>query len=228
MIDVNGSIYRCLYICGTKIMNMKKNILIGMMLLCSVAVFAQEKKTAAKDSKWAVRLRAIAAIPPSSSYSLSGSDVKISTAVVPELDFTYYFTENWAAELILGTTRHNVNLRTNGTDTKLGSVWLLPPTLNLQYHLPLKNFSPYIGAGINYTFFYGVTDNAASLSYKNNAGLSTQLGFDYNISSKWFLNVDVKKIFLKSDVTVKGTTPTVLSGVKINPFIVGIGIGTRF
>jgi outer membrane protein len=103
----------------------------------------------------------------------------------------------------------------------------LPPTLNLQYHLPLKNFIPYIGAGVNYTFFYGVKDDAASLSYKNNVGFSTQAGFDYNLSSKWFLNVDVKKIFLKSDVTVKGDTPTVLSGVKINPFIVGIGVGVR-
>jgi len=203
--------------------------MIGALLLCSVITFSQEKTAGKKeDQKWGVRLRAIAVVPPSSSYTLSGSDVKISTSVVPELDFTYYFTKNWAAELILGTTNHTVKLSGDGGSTKLGSVWLLPPTLNLQYHLPLKNFSPYIGAGVNYTFFYGVKDDAASLSYKNNAGISTQLGFDYSISNKWYLNFDVKKVFLKSDVTVNGSTPTVLSGVKIDPFIIGVGIGTRF
>lgn len=206
---------------------MIKYSIAALMLLISATSLAQsnsEKQT----SKWAVRLRVIDAIPPSSSYKLSGSDVKISSSVVPELDFSYYFTKNLAAELILGTTHHTVKLASGDGSPTLGKVWLLPPTLNLQYHLPLKNFIPYVGAGVNYTIFYGVKDEAASLDYKNNVGFSMQAGFDYNISSKWFINVDAKKVLLKSDVTVKGATPTVLSGVKVNPYIVGIGIGTRF
>ena len=198
-----------------------------LLLMSSIIGFAQSPSTTSEQSKWAVRLRVIDAIPPSSSYTLGGSDVKISSSVVPELDFSYYFTKNLAAELILGTTHHSVKL--GGKDgTTLGKVWLLPPTLNLQYHLPVKNFIPYVGAGINYTFFYGVKDEAASLSYKNNAGFSMQLGFDYNISKKWFINVDAKKVLLKTDVTVNGNTPVALNGVKVNPYIVGIGIGTRF
>ena len=110
----------------------------------------------------------------------------------------------------------------------MGRVWLLPPTHNLQYHFPFNNITPYIGAGINYTIFYGAKDDAVSLGYKNNVGFSTQLGFDYKLSDKWFLNVDLKKIFLQTDVTVKGASPVVLSGVKINPFFVGVGIGSGF
>lgn len=207
---------------------MKKIILFGALLVSSFISFSQDKPAESTIQKWKARLRVIAVIPPSSSYDLSGSDVKISTAVVPELDFTYFFTKNLAAELILGTTRHTVKLKNNSNSATLGKVWLLPPTLNLQYHFPSPNFTPYIGAGINYTIFYGAKDEGASLGYKNKAGFSTQLGFDVRLNKKWFLNFDVKKIFLKTDVTVKGTPSVVLSDVKINPFVIGLGIGTRF
>jgi len=202
----------------------------GALLLAGFATFAQSK-TAAKsdDQKWKVRLRVITVIPPSSSYDYSStSDITISKAVVPELDFTYFFTKNLAAELILGTTKHTVKLKPNsGTATELGKVWLLPPTLNLQYHIPLKGVTPYIGAGINYTIFYGAKDQALALSYKNKVGFSTQIGADFAISDKWFINVDIKKLFLKTDVSVKAPAVT-LQDVKINPFIIGVGIGTRF
>ena len=71
---------------------------------------------------------------------------------------------NIAAELILGTTKHDVkttgsNLTAIGgpasAEVDLGSVWLLPPTLTLQYHFyPTKTLKPYLGAGLNYTIFY--------------------------------------------------------------------------
>lgn len=209
---------------------MKRNMLTALLLLSSFAVLAQQKtSTASPDNqKWKVRLRAIAAVPPSSSYDLAGSDIKISTSVVPELDFTYFFTKNLAAELILGTTHHQVKLEGGDASAKLGKVWLLPPTLNLQYHFPAGAFTPYVGAGINYTIFYGEKDQALKLDYKNKAGFSTQLGFDYKLNDKWFLNLDVKKIFLQTDVTIKGATNTVLKDVDVNPFIFGLGIGTRF
>jgi len=206
---------------------MKKILLAGLVILAGFATFAQNNAPQKnKDYKWKGRLRFTGAIAPSSSYDLSGTDVKISASYVPELDFTYFFTKNLAAELILGTTKHTVKTDNHGTVAKLGSVWLLPPTLNLQYHLPLHGITPYAGVGVNYSIFYGAKDDAAKLAYKNNIGFSTQLGADIDISDKWFINIDVKKIFLKTDVTVN--TATKLSGVKVDPFIVGIGIGTKF
>lgn len=205
---------------------MKKILLAGCLLVVGIVAFAQSKTETKNDTyKWKARLRFIAAVPPSSSYNLTGTDVKISSAFVPELDFTYFFTKNLAAELILGTTKHAVKTDNHGTTTKLGSVWLLPPTLNLQYHLPLQGISPYIGAGVNYSIFYGAKNDAASLAYKNRFGFSTQLGADIDISKKWFINIDVKKIFLKTDVTLNGAST--LTGVKVDPFIFGLGIGTK-
>jgi outer membrane protein len=208
---------------------MKKSVLLALLLMTGIASFSQEtKKTPAEAPKWKMRFRALAAFPPSSSYDLAGSDIKISPAVTPELDFTYFFSKNLAAELILGTTHHTVKVDDNGDKTTLGKVWLLPPTINLQYHFTGKEFTPYIGAGINYSLFYGVKDEALKLGYKNNIGFSTQAGFDYQLNDKWFLNVDLKKIFVKTDVTIKGTSPVVLSDVKVNPFIIGLGAGFKF
>ena len=96
-----------------------------------------------------MRFRVLRVIP-SESDDIHDADVKISIAIAPEVDFTYFFTENIAAELILGTTKYNVDVE----DTSLGHVWLLPPTLNLQYHFTGGNVTPYLGVSVNYTIFY--------------------------------------------------------------------------
>ena len=82
----------------------------------------------------------------------TGLNATVDNAYVPEIDISYFVTPNIALELIAATTKHDVGA-SDGTD--LGSVWLLPPTLTLQYHFaPTSRFSPYIGAGLNYTIFY--------------------------------------------------------------------------
>ncbi len=208
---------------------MKKIVLLVFLVAAGLVAFSQESKTgSAETPKWKMRFRVLGAIPPTSSYDLSGDDIKISTAVAPELDFTYFFNKNFAAELILGTTRHTVKLDDGNSSTKLGKVWLLPPTVNLQYHFAGKAFTPYIGAGVNYSIFYGEKKEALDLGYKSNIGFSTQAGFDYQLNEKWFLNLDLKKILLKTDVTIKGAIPVVLSDVKVNPFIIGLGAGFKF
>lgn len=122
-------------------------MLTGLLLLASFDSFAQAKTATKSDcQKWKIRLRAIDAIPPGSSYTVTpGNEVEIVSSIMPELDFTYFFTKNIAAQLILGTTCHKVNSVTSGTETGLGKVWLLPPTLNVQYHIPLKGVEPYLG-----------------------------------------------------------------------------------
>src|SRR4051812_3556116 len=64
-------------------------------------------------SPWMIRVRGLVVAPQSSaSVSVNGgapvSGLKASTAVVPELDITYFFTKNIATELVLGVTPHNV------------------------------------------------------------------------------------------------------------------------
>src|SRR5690606_8449724 len=119
-------------------------------------------------------------------------------SVIPELDISYYFTDNIAAELILGTT--NARIGTDGLgDIPVGKTWLLPPTLTLQYHFTdFGAFKPYVGAGVNYSMFYNQSerDGFSNLDVDNAFGVALQVGFDYMLDEHWGLNFDVKKIFL--------------------------------
>jgi len=210
---------------------MKKTILmlVSFLFLSTGSLVAQEKN-------WKARVRVISVSPnESAKIQVIGGDVKISNEVVPELDFTYYFNKNWAAELILATTNHDVKaIGTSAGNIPLGDVWLLPPTLTFQYHLTsLKNIEPYIGAGINYTIFYNADSGAVvnNVKYDNTFGFALQTGLDIDLNKKWFLNFDLKKIFLNTTATVNATTAlgaTVDADVDIDPLILGFGFGMRF
>ncbi len=217
---------------------MKKSIFTTLLMCLFVFsnVLAQESTTDNSDfSKWQVRLRGIVVTPnESATIQTIGGDADISTAFVPELDFTYFFTEKWAAELILGTTNHDVKaVGTSAGDINLGDVWLLPPTLTFQYHFTGGNLKPYLGVGVNYTIFYGVNDGpvADSVDYSNSAGFAFQAGLDYALGDKWFLNVDLKQIYIQTDAVVNATTAlgaTVGANVDINPLVLGFGFGMKF
>jgi len=192
-----------------------------------------------------VRLRAIGVLPQttSSSVSLIGGNINATNQAAPELDISYFFTDNIAVELIAATTRHNVNVTGAHLGSvplgkvDVGSIWVLPPTVTLQYHfMPKERFSPYIGAGMNLSFFYASHPNEPlirSWALSTNIGGAIQAGFDYNIAGNWFLNVDVKQIFLKTQgpvhTNIGGPSGTyVQAKTWLNPTVVGMGIGYRF
>ncbi len=188
---------------------------------------------------WMVRLRGLYVMPDESAkLNINGQrvpgDLDISDSFVPELDITYFFTKNIAAELILGTTPHRIK----ATDElaavgKVGQAWLLPPTLTLQYHFNVTdNFKPYVGAGVNYTFFYNedAKGDFTKFDLKNKAGFALQAGADFMIDKHWGFNIDVKKIFLKTDAkAVLGNNLAVVTGkVKIDPWLIGAGVTYKF
>ncbi|WP_184195773.1 OmpW/AlkL family protein [Chitinimonas taiwanensis] len=177
----------------------------------------------AAEGDWLVRGRLIQVAPSvSTTGALATLDVDVDKQVVPELDFTYMLTNNLGAELILGTARHEVS----AGGTSLGKVNHLPPTLTLQYHFtPDATFRPYAGVGVNYTRFYNVDLPGLQVD-KNSFGGSLQIGADYAINKDWFVNLDLKKIYIKTDVSTAGGTD--LGTLKINPLVIGLGVGTKF
>ena len=178
------------------------------------------------DSPWLVRVRAIGVVPDeSASVSPIGGSVSIDDDYVPELDISYFFNDNIAAELVLATANHDVSSSVVGS---LGDVALLPPTLTLQYHFtPDRTFSPYVGAGVNYTFFYNEHGAAGlPIDYDDSFGWALQAGADFKINEEWSINVDVKKVFLSTDVSIAGGAVT--ADVDIDPWIFGLGVGYRF
>lgn len=201
------------------------------------------------QSPWMIRVRAIGVIPADRNDNVfvggvsafPGNTVNVSNTVVPELDITYFFTPNIAAELILATTRHNATatgtlgttLAGLGQNTRLGTTWVLPPTLTLQYHFTnFGAFRPYVGAGVNYTFMYNEGDGALrNFRMSDNWGFALQAGFDYMFDQHWGINFDVKRLFLRSTASGNLLTPTgapVSTRVNLDPWIIGTGITYRF
>ncbi len=190
-----------------------------------------------------IRVRGIAVLPTDGSNgiqpTLGNSSLRANDAAVPELDFTYFLTDHVAAELILATTRHQIEGRGGiGGLGNAASAWLLPPTLTLQYHFnPGSKLQPYVGAGINYTFFYGEDADGAlvnavgatKVEADDSFGLAVQAGLDYRIADNLFFNVDIKYVRISTDVTLRtaniGVQRTTLD---INPVIIGVGLGYRF
>lgn len=197
--------------------------------LTAPAALAQEGKSAGDIM---VRARVIGLLPDEdSTVSVIGGKANVSNAYTGELDFTYFFTDNIAAELIAATTKHKTSVRGSAAgNVGLGDVWLLPPTLTAQYHfMPKSAFSPYVGAGVTYAMFYNAKDGAAdSIHYDNAWGFALQAGVDYNIGGNWYLNADVKKIFINTDVKVGALGTSVKADVDIDPWVVGVGVGYKF
>ena len=106
---------------------------------------------------------------------------------------------------------------------------MLPPTITLQYHFTdLGVWKPYIGAGLNYTYFYDteLANNTLEIGSSSWGG-ALQAGFDYMLDKQWSLNLDVKYIWMDTEVKTIGSG-TKIGEVDINPWVIGIGARYRF
>jgi outer membrane protein len=202
-----------------------KLAVLGIALGASFPLLAQQ----ASEGNWLVRGRAVYLNfdnGQSSGLPLGGAvKVEADSRWIPEVDISYFFTRNIAAELVL-TYPQKINIDVGGH--KEGTIRALPPSLLLQYHFTdFGAFKPYVGAGVNYTRFYNrnnILGGAASVQ-RDSFGLAAQVGFDYALSKNWVFNVDVKYIQMDTDVKVGGTK---VGKVDLDPMLYGIGIGYRF
>ena len=193
---------------------MKKSAVILLGVLVSSVAYADQ-------GDWLVRGRVINVQPKES----SALNLTVDNAFIPEVDFSYFVSKNVALELILATSRHTVSLG----GSSLGNVSVLPPTLTAQYHFsPEATIRPYVGAGINYTHFYGndLKVGAQSAGLDNGSwGGALQAGVDLAISKNSFINIDIKKIYIKTDVTLGGSR---IDTLRLDPVVLGVGYGMKF
>ena len=226
---------------------MKKSLLAIAAAVAALTAGSAFAQSFDGSSPWLVRLRAVH-VDPSDGGSLSsksGVGMSVSSKTIPEVDISYFFTPNIAAELIL-TYPQKHDIRSNGAIFgplgKIGSLKELPPTLTAQYHFTdLGAIKPYVGAGINFTNFSsvkinsGVDDVLGGVYVKNNSwGAALQIGVDYAIDKNWSVNLDVKKVYMKTDVksrsgiAILGIPAGKLGDYKVDPLLVGVGVGYRF
>ena len=181
----------------------------------------------AQDTPWLLRFRAVQ-LDMANGWSPTAAGAAITSLeannkVIGELDVTYFLTKNWATELILTVPQRQL-VKANGAP--LGSFNHLPPTLSLQYHFTdLPAFKPYVGLGVNYTKISSVDLGGYTLK-SSSTGASVQVGVDFPLDKKWSLNVDLKKVYIKSDVFNANSVN--VGTLKLDPTLFGVGIGYRF
>ena len=199
-------------------MNKRLIAVAALSALMAAPAFAQ---TAAKEGPWLVRARAVHL--DSRNDDSTGLDLTINNKWIPEVDISYFFTPNIAAELIL-TYPQKHKVYAGGVE--IGSLKHLPPTLTVQYHFTnLGPVKPYVGAGINYTRFSSINLPAGVSVEKDSFGGALQVGLDIPVAKNVSLNVDVKKVYIRTDVSAGGAK---LGTFKVDPVLFGIGVGYRF
>ena len=175
-------------------------------------------------SRWIVGARVVNVYPNVSS-SLSGFDVK--NQWTGELDSTYFFTPNVAVEGSITWAKQDVTF--NGTG--VGALKMMPLTFTAQYHFTdLGAWKPYIGGGFNYTYFYetDLGNNAGASANRDSWGGALQAGVDYQIQRNWYVNFDVKYLWINNDVRLNNFNTGNSSSLDTNPWLFGIGVRYRF
>ncbi len=176
---------------------------------------------------WLVRIRAVGLI--SDNKDSTGLDLSVSDNVLPEFDVSYFFTPELAAELVLTyPQKHSIR----AGNAYIGALHELPPTLLAQYHFTqLGALKPYVGIGLNYTniskvhFTPGVVTALHPSLDHSSFGLALQAGVDYEIAKNVYVNFDVKHVDIETDVKSSGAK---VGKFKIDPWLIGMGVGYRF
>lgn len=214
------------------------------LTLAVLAAAAAAQPAHAEAGDWQVRLRGILVAPNEKSGDIlpafPGQKVQVGNSFMPEVDVTYFVSDNISLELIAATTKHEIAGVSGATGAigKLASTWVLPPTLTVQYRpLPGGKVHPYVGAGVNWSLFYAedaskgleAAVGKTNVHLSSSWGVAAQAGVDIDLTDRMFLNFDVKWV----DMDTRARLTTTAAGVQrvkvgIDPLIFGAGVGLRF
>lgn len=214
----------------------KLGLLAALALICPISALAQSSNAPAtpyQAGDLLVHLRAIGVLPQnfSSSVSVIGGHVDATDQAAPEIDLSYFINNHFSVEAIAATTRHDVSATgTSIGKVDVGSVWVLPPTVTLQYHLnSIGGFLPYVGLGLTVAFFYdshAAGPTVTKVGYSTGVGPTLDAGFDYALGNRWYANFDIKQMFVSTEARINNGA--IVAHTSLSPTVVGAGIGYLF
>ena len=207
-----------------------------LAMMAAVAGLTLASPAQAQDfDHWQVKLGVSGVLPNESAHiSPIGGDVRISDQYVPSAQVEYYFTPQVSAELLCCAAEHDVRaVATSVGNVDLGHVTHFPPTLTLKYHwTDFGALQPYVGAGVNYTHFFNARLPSASpvsgIHYSDSFGGALQAGVDYRLSEHWGINVDVRRIWIHSNVRMHAGATAITAKTDIDPWVVTTAVAYRF
>ena len=215
----------------------------------------------AQKGDWIVRAGVSQVNPKPENLKLTDEDGPFAYLVVDSdvsftFDVTYMFMEHFGVELLGAYPfKHGIDLKpfAPNSDVRIADTEHLPPTLSVVWR-PMayeSTFQPYVGVGMNYTFFFNEQlrkgwleanglPRSSELSLDNSFGVAGLVGLDVFPTEKkdWFLNANVRWIDISSDAALKVPTSTVpgsrswtkveLGDVDISPWVYTVNVGKRF
>lgn len=154
----------------------------------------------------------------------SAFDVDVNTSVRPTITAEYFIRDNLGVEILAAWPfEHDIDLVGLG---RAGTTKHLPPTISLNYHFPTQSaWKPYVGIGVNYTYFFDEESALGDLDLDGSWGVAVQAGIDYSISQTAALRANVRWIDIDTDVTLDGTP---LGEAEIDPIIVQFAYVFKF
>jgi len=184
-----------------------------------------------------LRVGAAGVYPTGESDSINGlpagSKVEADSAWSLGLNFTYMFTDNIGVG-VLGAYPFKHDIKGKGTISsldKVGSTKQLPPTVTLEYYFNNSSaFTPYLGAGVNYTHFFDEDTSGAlsgtNLNLDDSWGYALEGGVDYSINDKWMVSAQVYYINIETNADVSALPGDF--NVDINPWVYLFTAGYKF
>jgi outer membrane protein len=159
----------------------------------------------------------------------TGLKLSVNNKTYGSIDASWFLGPNVAGELSVSSAQRHT-LYASGSP--IGSLRQTPVTLSLQYHYTgLAGWRPYVGLGIHYTRLSSVSFDPTVVAAlgpdieRSSTGLAAQLGADVALGSGWLMNVDARKVQMRTDVSSFGSK---VGTFKIDPVLLSVGLGYRF
>ena len=201
------------------------------LLVCTLALAATGALTLpahAQDSG-NLLLRARVTNLDSVNGDSTGLKLSVNNRTYGSLDASWFIGPNVAGELSVSTAQRHT-LYASGSP--IGSLRQTPVTLSLQYHFTgLTGWRPYAGLGIHYTRLSSVSFDPVVVTTlgpdvdRSSTGLAAQLGADVLLSGGWLVNLDARKVQMRTDVSSFGSKAGTF---RIDPVLLSLGLGYRF
>ena len=189
----------------------------------AMPAFAQEAGT------WTIGIGAHQVNPKSDNGSLVGGalDVEVGSNVRPTITAEYFIRDNLGIEVLASWPfEHDIDINGLGN---VGSTKHLPPTVSIQYHFGEGKVRPFLGAGVNYTYFFSEDTNGAlagsDLELDSSFGLAAHAGLDFKVGDKGSVRVDARWMDIDTDVKLNGTG---IGTVNIDPLVYGVAYVMEF
>lgn len=167
-------------------------------------------------------------VEPTQTSNTAAGDIDVDGNLRPTITGEYFIADRIGIELLAAWPfEHDVNLQGAG---KVAEVKHLPPTLSLQYHfVNTSKVTPFVGAGINYTYFFDENGtgalNGVDVDLDDSWGLALHAGLDFAISDRAALRADLRYIDIESDVKVGGAK---IGKVEIDPWVFNVAYVMKF